>query len=110
MSDTFSEFHAHIYFTQETQSHAERLYERIAIELPKVNQGKFHLRPVGPHPSWMFTMVYENTIFKMVTLWLMENLDGLSALVHPMSGDDIRDHTKHAIWFGKQLELNMDKL
>ena len=110
MSLSFSEFHAHVYFTEETQSHAEELYSQIAIEFPDVNRGKFHLRPVGPHPSWMFTMSFDDIIFQNIALWLMKNLNGLSSLVHPVSGDDLKDHTQHAIWFGKQLDLCLDKL
>ena len=47
--------------------------------------------------------------FKVV-LWLMTHLDGLSALIHPLSGDDLRDHTQYAMWFGPQLQLHLDKL
>ena len=58
----------------------------------------------------MFTLSFNQGIFQTVTLWLMEHLDGLSALIHPLSGDDLQDHTRHALWFGKQLELYLDKL
>ena len=110
MSLTFSEFHAHVYFTADTRHHAEELFNRIALALPEVDRGTFHTRTVGPHPSWMFTMSFHQSIFQMVTLWLMEHLGGLSALVHPLSGDDLQDHTTHAMWFGKQLDLYLDKL
>ena len=110
MSLTFFKFHAHVYFTEDTQGQAERLYHQIATVLPEVDRGNFHTREVGPHPSWMFTMSFDKDIFQTVTLWLMEHLSGLSALIHPVSGDDLQDHTKHAIWFGKQLDLHLDKL
>lgn len=110
MSLIFSEFHAHVYFTEDTQGLAEKLYRRLVIALPEVDRGKFHTREVGPHPSWMFTMSFDKDDFQMVTLWLMEHLNGLSALIHPVSGDDLQDHTKHALWFGKQLDLYLDKL
>ena len=53
----------------------------------------------------MFTLSFHKNIFQTVALWLMEHLDGLSALVHPLSGDDLQDHTTYAMWFGKQLDL-----
>lgn len=110
MSITFSGFHAHVYFSEQTQTHAQILYDRLHSELPSVTLGTFHVRNVGPHPSWMFTMSFETHTFQTVTLWLMAHLDGLSALIHPLSGDDLQDHTTHAMWFGKQLDLYIDKL
>ena len=91
MSLTISEFHAHVYFTVDTRDHAEELFNQIATALPEVDRGTFHTRTVGPHPSWMFTMSFNRSIFQPVTLWLMEHLDGLSALVHPLSGDVSQD-------------------
>ena len=110
MNSPFSEFHAHIYFDANTQEHAETLYKRLESELDGINRGRFHTRCVGPHPSWMFTMDYDKSKFQDVTLWLMMNLDGLSALVHPLSGNDLDDHTKYAMWFSHELELNLAKL
>lgn len=110
MNSPFTEFHAHIYFDTVSQKHAETMYERVSEELSDVSRGRFHTRCVGPHPSCMFTMVYGKGVFQEVTLWLMENLNGLSAFVHPLSGNDLDDHTKYALWFGNQLELNLDKL
>ena len=110
MSHPFSEFHAHVYFTEDTLQCATDLYNRLEKNLPTVKRGNFHVRNVGPHPSWMFTMSFNGDSFQKVVLWLMTNLDGLSALVHPLSGDDLRDHTQYAMWFGKQLELYLAKL
>ena len=110
MTQSFKEFHTHIYFDEGTTVHAEELYTRVAQELTGVSVGRFHTRCVGPHPTWMFTMEYSKEAFEQVVLWMMSNLDGLSALVHPLSGDDIEDHTKYAMWFGRQLQLNLSKL
>lgn len=112
MTQSFKEFHTHIYFDQDTKVHAEELYSRIghAQEIVGVTTGRFHTRCVGPHPTWMFTMEYSKETFEQVMFWLMSNLDGLSALVHPLSGDDVEDHTKYALWFGRQLQLNLLKL
>ena len=110
MSHSFKEFHAHIYFDKQSQDHAERLYDRVETELKSIKRGRFHTRCVGPHPKWMFTMEYDEEFFQEVTLWIMNNLNGLSALVHPLSGDDLDDHTKYALWFSRQLDLNFSKL
>lgn len=75
-----------------------------------VNRGTFHTRKVGPHPEWMFTLSFDRADFQTVTLWLMKHLDGLSTLVHPLSGDNLQDHTRYAMWFGQPLDLYLDKL
>ena len=36
--------------------------------------------------------------------------DGLDVLVHPETGDDVADHTDHAIWLGARLPLDVDSL
>jgi aromatic ring-cleaving dioxygenase len=110
MTSTFSEFHAHIYFDSHTQSQAEELYSRAPAELSVSKMGRFHTRCVGPHPTWMFSMEYNLESFEQVTLWLMQNLNGLCALVHPLSGDDLADHTTYALWFSRELQLNLPKL
>jgi aromatic ring-cleaving dioxygenase len=40
----------------------------------------------------------------------MLNRDGLPVLLHPETGDDLLDHTAHAVWFGTPLELRLDRL
>ena len=36
--------------------------------------------------------------------------DGLSVLVHPETGDDVADHSAHALWLGAPLPLDLDSL
>jgi DOPA 4,5-dioxygenase len=38
----------------------------------------------------------------------MLNRDELSILLHPETGDDYRDHTAHACWFGALLPLRVE--
>lgn len=37
--------------------------------------------------------------------WLVINRGPLSALIHPNTGDDERDHTQRATWMGQPLPL-----
>ena len=41
--------------------------------------------------------------------WLVLNRNGLVVFTHAETGDDIRDHTEHAIWMGdiKPLDLSV---
>jgi aromatic ring-cleaving dioxygenase len=38
----------------------------------------------------------------------MLNRDGLTVLVHPETGNDLRDHGVHAVWFGAVLPLRLE--
>ena len=40
----------------------------------------------------------------------MLNREGLDILVHPNTGDDVKDHTDHSLWLGEKLELNIELL
>jgi DOPA 4,5-dioxygenase len=40
----------------------------------------------------------------------MLHREGLDILVHPETGDDLADHTKHPLWLGQKLELNVEVL
>lgn len=42
--------------------------------------------------------------------WLVINRGPLSALIHPNTGDDVRDHTQRATWMGHPLPLQVGLL
>lgn len=42
--------------------------------------------------------------------WLVINRGPLSVLVHPNTGDDVRDHTQRASWLGKEMPLDVGML
>ena len=44
--------------------------------------------------------------FGKVVSWLQLNSNGLSILVHPRTGDELKDHLELPLWLGKQRELN----
>jgi len=70
-------------------------------------------RPIGPHPLPMWEADfggYEHRHkWKDVRDFLLEeNSDNLSVLIHPHSLDgDYADHTTHAFWAGRVLELRI---
>src|SRR4051812_14090026 len=104
-----SDFHAHIYFTAETRSSAETL--RLLIEknlAPKLRySGKLIDRPIGPHPVPMFEINFLPQYFSEVVTFLMQNHGKHSVLIHPETGNDLIDHTAHALWLGPQMVLNL---
>ena len=108
----FSGFHAHIYFEAETRESAESLRQLIGQHLaPKLRyEGKLIDRPIGPHPVPMFEIDFTPEHFADVVTFLMQKHGDHSVLIHPESGNDLRDHTAHALWLGIQLPLDLSRL
>jgi aromatic ring-cleaving dioxygenase len=104
-----AQFHAHIYYDPATtRSRAEQLRERVASAFPQAQLGRWHDELVGPHPQSMFQIAFPAALFGAFVPWLMLNRGGLAVLVHPETGDDLTDHTKHAAWLGAPLPLRLD--
>ena len=56
-------------------------------------------RPIGPHPIGMFEVnVFSPEQFGAFVSWLVVWRGPLSALIHPNTGDDVRDHSQRATW------------
>lgn len=104
------EFHAHIYFDERTEAQAERLRAEIAARLPAIQVYPLVRRPVGPHPQPMFELGFESVQLGDVVSLLKLRREGLSVLVHPVTGDDQRDHSEYAVWLGEVVELEMGRL
>ncbi|KAK3058353.1 hypothetical protein LTR09_001431 [Extremus antarcticus] len=107
-------FDIHIYYLQtdayETKF-ATELHERIRREFPELRIYKLWDKPIGPHPMAMFEVnVFDPTQFGAFIAWLVVNRGPLSALIHPNTDDEIRDHTQRATWMGTALPLNVRML
>lgn len=102
-------FHAHIYFNEETLDKAETLY--FFAQNFGWNVGRFHKKPVGPHPDWSFQIAFEEKSFTEIVTWLMINRNGLNILVHPETEYPLDDHSKNSIWMGdvRPLDLSIFK-
>ncbi|PLZ95376.1 4,5-dioxygenase [Fischerella thermalis CCMEE 5198] len=101
-------FHAHIYFDAPTREAAARIREGLSAF--DVRLGRWHEKPIGPHPKSMYQVAFSPEQFSKVVPWLMLNREGLDILVHPETGDDVKDHTDHSLWLGEKLELNIEFL
>ena len=104
-------YHAHVYYDPaKTRGRAERLRKRIAAAFPQAKLGRWHDELVGPHPQSMYQIAFPSALLASFVPWLMLNRDGLTVLLHPETGDDYRDHTAHAAWFGAVLPLRVEAL
>ncbi len=99
-------FHAHVYFDAASMAQARKLCEQ-AREKFGVEMGRVHERPVGPHPDWSCQMAFAPELFGALIPWLALNRNGLIVFVHPETGDELKDHTEHALWMGEIRELDL---
>ncbi len=102
-----SGYHAHVYFDETTFEQASALCDR-AGEQFALSVGRKHQKPVGPHPMWSCQLAFEPNLFGEVIPWLALHREGLTVFIHPETGDNLKDHTDHAIWMGSIEPLNLD--
>ena len=102
-------YHAHVYYDAASKAEAEVLRAGIDAKFETV-LGRWHDKPVGPHPHWSYQVAFEPDLFATLVPWLALNRRGLNILLHPETGDAIADHSTHAMWLGESVELNLDSL
>jgi DOPA 4,5-dioxygenase len=103
---TATGYHAHVYFDAQTIDKARRICLECA-QLFGATMGRLHERPVGPHPDWSCQLAFPPERLGEIVGWLALNRDGLVVLVHPETGNELRDHTDHAIWMGAVRPLDV---
>ncbi len=108
--DTIQSYHAHIYFSPETRDAAAALRADITALFPAALMGRWHDRPVGPHPTSMYQVAFAAQDFARFVPWLSLNRGELAILVHPNTDDEYMDHAHHALWLGEILPLKFEVL
>tara|TARA_R110002012_G_scaffold129814_4_gene282278 strand:- start:22 stop:366 length:345 start_codon:yes stop_codon:yes gene_type:complete len=99
-------YHAHVYFDAESASAARVLRESIERQFD-IEMGRFHEKPVGPHPRGSYQVAFRPDQFADVMPWLTLNRGDLTVFVHAETGDELADHTKHVIWLGPSESLKV---
>jgi len=108
---TILDWHAHVYFDAARRDAAWRLRETIATGLAsRVALGRFHEKPVGPHPMWSYQLSVAPDDFADVIGWLVLHHGALDVFVHPNTGDELVDHRDRAMWIGRSHELDLSAL
>jgi DOPA 4,5-dioxygenase len=103
-------WHAHVYFDPaSTRAQAEQVRAGVAQRF-KVQLGRWHDVPIGPHTAAMYQVAFVPAVFAAVVPWLALNRQGLSVLVHPNTLAPRADHLTHALWLGAPLPLRDDVL
>ena len=108
--DLITGYHAHIYYDAETKSRAEALSKAVEILAPQATFGRWHDRPVGPHPDWSQQIAFEPELFNKIIPFLALNRTGLIVFIHPTTDNALRDHRDSAIWLGALRPLDLSIL
>ena len=102
-------YHIHVYCEPAQAKLCEEIREKMVLELPEIDgAGPVRTRPVGPHPLPMFEAWFKSEFLDRVVRWAMLNRQGLSVMLHPISGNDLEDHRDHSFWLGKSLPLKLE--
>jgi aromatic ring-cleaving dioxygenase len=114
MATEHQPYHAHIYFEPRERAAADRLRQRLS-EVKGVKEfasvlfvGELRDEPVGPHPQGQFEIHFREDALPQVTGLLRAT--GLTVLVHPLTDDDLADHTSLGQWLGEPLPLDLSVL
>ncbi len=113
MADPDSPWHAHIYFTDESRAAAEGLRDGFlamtgADGAPVLFVGRMMEEGVGPHPLPQYEVHFRARSLPRIVTALKGS--GLRSLVHPLTDDDLADHTANARWIGEPVALDVTAL
>lgn len=108
MTDAAAPYHAHVYYSPAERGDAERLRDEFARDPAIRFTGRMVDRPIGPHPVAQFEVHF---LARDLTS-MIEQIEatGLTALVHPLTDDDLADHTTLGQWIGEPLGLDLSVL
>jgi aromatic ring-cleaving dioxygenase len=114
MTDGGAPFHAHIYYPADERHAAEALRDDFMRQSTGEGDpeilfvGQMTEHGVGPHPLPQYEVHFLERSLPMV-IAAIESA-GLRALVHPLTDNDLADHTTLARWIGEPLELDLSVL
>lgn len=103
---TIQDYHAHVYYDTASLDRARRVCETLRDTFA-IPMGRMHEKNVGPHPRWSCQLTIPPDKFADVVSWLLLNRDGLTIFVHAQTGAELTDHTKHTLWMGEMLTLDL---
>ena len=108
-TDDDAPYHAHIYFTEGQRSAADQLRARFEGEPNVLFVGAMTAGKVGPHPIPQFEVHFHKSSLEDMVEAIRDS--GLLALVHPLTDDDLADHTTLGEWIGGEpLQLDLTTL
>ncbi|MGE7138746.1 DOPA 4,5-dioxygenase family protein [Luteibacter sp. NPDC031894] len=107
-------YHAHVYFDGDSRDVAEALNAALRTRMKSGNLpgllfvGSLKEGKAGPHPKPQFEVHFMANTVAAIREAIVAS--GLTALVHPLTDDDLADHTRLADWIGEPLALDLTTL
>jgi aromatic ring-cleaving dioxygenase len=107
-------YHAHIYYEPSQRTQADSIRMRLlglmsSKEMPQLLfVGQLKDGKAGPHPIPQFEIHFTGEALQRICDVIRAS--GFTALVHPLTDDDLADHTRLAYWIGTPLELDLTTL
>ena len=101
-------YHAHIYFSPDERKAAEELRRAFQGRPDILFVGRMTEGKAGPHPIPQYEVHFRKTALGRIHAIILAS--GLRALVHPLTDDDLADHTSLGEWIGEALELDLTTL
>ncbi len=108
MTDAEAPYHAHVYYSPGQRPAAEALRKQFRNRSDMLFVGAMIDHGVGPHPIAQYEIHFLADTLSVV-IALIEPT-GLRALVHPLTDDDLADHTSLGHWIGEPLPLDLSVL
>jgi aromatic ring-cleaving dioxygenase len=109
-------YHAHIYYSDRDRAAAAALRAAFVAlagagegDAPRVLfVGRMMDEGVGPHPMAQYEIHFRAHALGEIVARI--EASGLRALVHPLTDDDLADHTRLARWIGEPVALDESAL
>lgn len=108
MTDPAAPYHAHIYYDAAERPAAAALRDDFERDPAILFVGSMTEGGVGPHPIAQYEVHFVGSAVPAVVAAIKAT--GLRALVHPLTDDDLADHTTLAHWIGEPVELDVTVL
>lgn len=105
MTNPDAPFHAHIYYDPAERPAAAALRDRFGADPAILFVGTMTDRAAGPHPIPQYEVHFLARARDAVIAAIAAT--GLRALVHPLTDDDLADHTSLAHWIGEPIILDV---
>ena len=101
-------YHVHIYFDQGHYSDAiaHTIEKQMLSLFPQHISASSPVGIVGPHTKPNIVVEINKDAVVDIVPWLQFNNRGLSILIHPESGDTLRDHENAALWLNTPVAFN----
>lgn len=107
-------YHAHIYYEAATRARAMAINQHLRDAMasggsPRVLfVGSLRDGKAGPHPISQFEIHFTRGALADVRAFIVAS--GVRALIHPLTDDDVADHTSLAEWIGEPLAMDVSTL